>query len=55
MRNHRCAAVVVFSFLLLVSEFAWAGITGSISGVVTDKSGAVVVGASVVATERLGW
>jgi len=29
---------------------AWAGITGSISGVVTDPSGAVVPGVKVVAT-----
>jgi len=51
MRSDRCAAVVVFVFALLAFDVAWAGITGSISGVVTDKSGAVVAGASVVATD----
>jgi len=30
---------------------AWAGITGSISGIVTDPSGAVIEGAAVTATE----
>jgi hypothetical protein len=50
MRNYRCAAVVVSAFVFFALQFAWAGITGSISGVVTDKSGAVIAGASVVAT-----
>ena len=35
---------------LLVCATAWASITGSISGVVTDSSGAVISGATVVAT-----
>ncbi|HYM74761.1 MAG TPA: TonB-dependent receptor [Candidatus Dormibacteraeota bacterium] len=38
-------------FLCLVAGVASAGITGSISGVVTDPSGAVIEGASVVATD----
>lgn len=49
-RNHGFAALVVVIF---VSAISWASITGSISGVVTDKSGAVVAGASVVATDTL--
>jgi hypothetical protein len=42
-------AAVIFAGLL--GAVAWASITGSISGVVTDPTGAVVVGAKVVATE----
>ena len=41
------AGIVAVFLLVAVS---WAGITGSISGVVTDSSGAVVSGAKVVAT-----
>jgi hypothetical protein len=41
-------AIVLFTFAL-----AWASITGSISGVVTDKSGAVISGATVTATDTL--
>lgn len=37
-------------FMFMFTAAAWAAITGSISGVVTDPSGAVVQGASVVAT-----
>src|SRR5258708_3372016 len=37
--------------LLLVSATVWASITGSISGVVTDSSGALISGATVVATD----
>ena len=41
-----------FSILLvLLASHAWASITGSISGVVTDPSGAVLSGASVVAVD----
>jgi hypothetical protein len=36
--------------VLLGTLAAWAAITGSISGVVTDPSGAVVPGVTVVAT-----
>ena len=36
--------------VLLGTLSAWAAITGSISGVVTDPSGAVVPGVTVVAT-----
>jgi hypothetical protein len=51
MRDRRCAVVGVFAFVLFALTLASASITGSISGVVTDKSGAVVSGATVVATE----
>jgi hypothetical protein len=53
MRKHRCDAVVVLAFVFFVAALASASITGSISGVVTDKSGAVISGASVVATNTL--
>jgi len=39
------------SFMVLMVGIAWASITGSISGVITDPSGAVVAGATVVATD----
>ena len=39
-----------FALVLLATLTAWAAITGSISGVVTDPSGAVVPGVTVVAT-----
>jgi hypothetical protein len=51
MSNRRCAVFAVLAFVLLALAIASASITGSISGVVTDKSGAVVSGASVVATD----
>src|ERR1700755_1677931 len=55
MRNPRLSErllwVMVFGFvLLLLSGQLIAGVTASISGTVTDASGAVVVGASVTAT-----
>src|ERR1700728_1739066 len=50
MSNRRCAVSVV-AFVLLTLAIASASITGSISGVVTDKSGAVISGALVTATE----
>ncbi len=53
MRNRQCAVVAVLAFVLFALALASASITGSISGVVTDKSGAVVSGASVVATNTL--
>ena len=36
-------------FLMLTMQLAWASVGGSISGLVTDSSGAVIVGAEVVA------
>jgi Carboxypeptidase regulatory-like domain len=53
MRNHRRAGLAVFGFMLFAWALASASITGSISGVITDKSGAVISGASVVATDTL--
>ena len=53
MRKDQCAAVAVLTFVLFALAPAWASITGSISGVVTDKSGAVLSGASVIATDTL--
>src|SRR5271169_4311584 len=53
MRNDKCAAVAVLAFVLFAFAEASASITGSISGVVTDKSGAVMSGASVVAINTL--
>jgi len=38
--------------VVLVATVAWAAITGSISGVITDPSGAVLVGTTVVATSQ---
>ena len=40
------------SFILLLAVDSWAGVGGSISGTVTDSSGAVVVKASVTATNN---
>jgi hypothetical protein len=53
MSSRRCAVFAVLAFLLLALALASASITGSISGVVTDKSGAVISGASVAATDTL--
>src|SRR6201981_1956469 len=48
MRSSRsCFQLAVFTLLAIAC--GWAAITGSISGVVTDSSGAVVAGASVTA------
>jgi hypothetical protein len=50
MRAQRSKYLAIFAFVIFVSAFSSASITGSISGVVTDKSGAVVAGATVSAT-----
>ncbi len=47
----RLRSILILFFALFLGTVAWAGITGSISGLVTDPSGAVVVGAQVIATE----
>lgn len=44
-------SALICTFFVLGSIAAWTGITGSISGVVTDPNGAVVAGVTVVATE----
>ena len=48
---HFRSAVVIVAFVVLTLAVAWASINGSIAGVVTDASGAVLSGATVVATE----
>ncbi len=50
MRNHLCVALEVFVMVIFAVAIASASITGSISGVVSDASGAVISGASAVAT-----
>jgi hypothetical protein len=50
MRKLWCAGAVVFAVVIFHATFALGSITGSISGVVTDASGAVIAGATVVAT-----
>jgi hypothetical protein len=50
MRAQRSNCLAIFAFVIFVSAFSSASITGSISGVVSDKSGAVVAGATVNAT-----
>ena len=49
MGNRLGVAVAVLLFTIIALTVAGASITGSISGVVTDSSGAVISGASVVA------
>jgi hypothetical protein len=51
MRDLRSAVFVLVAFVLLAFVPALASITGGISGVVADPSGAVLSGASVVATD----
>ena len=51
MRNCRCFSASVIGFVLFALTLALASITGSISGVVTDSTGAVLSGASVVAID----
>jgi hypothetical protein len=43
--------LTTLAFLIFVSTFTWASITGSVSGVVTDSSGAVIANARVVAID----
>src|SRR5579864_7586229 len=43
--------LTTLAFLIFVSTFSWASITGSVSGVVTDSSGAVIANAQVVAID----
>ncbi|HWX91262.1 MAG TPA: TonB-dependent receptor [Terriglobales bacterium] len=51
MRNSSYSALVVLAGLILTASLVWASITGTISGIVTDPSGAVISGATVVATD----
>jgi len=50
MHTLRTFLSLLVAVLLWGSAIAWASITGSISGIVTDPSGSVVPGASVTAT-----
>jgi hypothetical protein len=47
----RSRCILLFILALFLGSLAWASITGSISGLVTDPSGAVVSGATVIAIE----
>ncbi|MFZ0292006.1 MAG: carboxypeptidase-like regulatory domain-containing protein [Candidatus Sulfotelmatobacter sp.] len=51
MGNRLCVAVAVLAFTFIALRVASASITGSISGVVTDSTGAVISGASVAAVD----
>jgi len=51
MRNRQRASVSLYLFLFLAIGLTWASIAGSISGLVTDSSGAVIAGAKVIATD----
>src|SRR3984885_12143790 len=51
MHNHRSVAIAALGFVLFTVVLASASITGGISGVVRDKSGAVISDASVVAID----
>jgi hypothetical protein len=51
MRNRRRASLSLYLFLFLAIGLTWASIAGSISGLVTDSSGAVIAGAKVIATD----
>ncbi len=51
MRNRQRASVSLYLFLFLAIGLTWASIAGSISGLVTDSTGAVIPGATVVATD----
>jgi hypothetical protein len=50
MSSHRRGFITTFFFLMFALQLTWASITGSISGVVSDSSGAVITDAKVVAT-----
>jgi hypothetical protein len=51
MRHFLRVVPAAFIVCLLGAALAWAGITGSISGVVTDQNGGVIAGAKVTAIE----
>jgi hypothetical protein len=51
MRNRQRASLSLYLFLFLAIGLTWASIAGSISGLVTDSSGAVITGAKVIATD----
>jgi len=47
--HHRSRCILFVLLGLMLGTAAWAGITGSISGLVTDPTGAVIAGAQVAA------
>jgi Carboxypeptidase regulatory-like domain/TonB dependent receptor len=49
MRNPQPSLAVVLAGFISITVLTWASITGSISGVVSDPTGAVIAGANVVA------
>ena len=51
MRNRQRASLSLYLFLFLAIGITWASIAGSISGLVTDSSGAVIAGTKVIATD----
>ena len=51
MRNRSYSALVILAGCILTASSVWASITGSIAGIVTDPSGAVISGATVAATD----
>lgn len=44
--------LTICAVVLLATTLAWAAITGAISGIITDSTGAVVPGVTVIATEE---
>ena len=50
MRSFQQSLALLFAGFMFTAVLAWSSITGGISGVVTDPSGAVISGASVEAT-----
>jgi hypothetical protein len=49
-KSGKCFGILILALVLLISNQIMAGVTASISGTVTDPSGAVVAGATVTAT-----
>src|ERR1700749_354542 len=50
--TRRVSRIIAISLLLSASVVVWAAITGSISGVITDPTGAVTPGVTVVVTNQ---
>src|SRR6202167_6387421 len=52
-RQRRCTFTsIAIAFFLFTAVATWAAITGSISGVITDASGALTPGVTVVVTSQ---